>query len=223
MHIAKTEAIPKAVEIINDGAFKNCSGLVAVTLGSGLREIGKEAFQTCTMLERIIIPSNVKEIDDSAFNDHSNLTNVEFCDEIEEFVSCEAMRDWWHQGLHEKSLSTYCFLVQYDIPKRSGLVRARKWRANIYDKLRSIPTISAEGVHDYFNTIDVKLTVYENLKDSPASLELAIWKTKITEQVEFNGILTTEMKMQLRIDSIAMVSIIIPNVLSFLTDGEGSN
>jgi hypothetical protein len=50
--------------------------------------------------------------------------------------------------------------------------------------LRIIPTITAEGVHDYFNhVIDAKLTVYENLKDTPALLELAIWKSKITEQV----------------------------------------
>ena len=62
MHILEQIARPNAVAIVNDGAYKNCSGLVAVTLGSVLREIRKEAFQTYTMLERIIIPPNVKEI-----------------------------------------------------------------------------------------------------------------------------------------------------------------
>ena len=90
--------------------------------------------------------------------------------------------------------------------------------------MRIIPTITAEGVHDYFNhVIDAKLTVYENLKDTPALLELAIWKSKITEQVGSYALLTTEMKMRLRTDSITMVSIIVPNVVSFLTDDDGSN
>jgi hypothetical protein len=68
-----------------------------------------------------------KAIDYSAFRGCSNLTNVEFCEEIEEFVSCKVMRDWWNQGVHEKSLSTYCFLVQYSIPDCLGLVLVRSW------------------------------------------------------------------------------------------------
>jgi hypothetical protein len=41
-------------------------------------------------LQEIVITSTVKEIDDSIIKSNSNLTNVEYCDEIEEFVSCEA-------------------------------------------------------------------------------------------------------------------------------------
>jgi hypothetical protein len=90
--------------------------------------------------------------------------------------------------------------------------------------LKIIPTNTAEGVHDYFNyVIDAKQTIYENLKDTPALLELAIWKLEITEPIGSNALLTTEMKMRLRTDSITMVSIIVPNVLSFLTDDDGSN
>jgi hypothetical protein len=42
----------------------------------------------------------VTAIDDKAFNGCTNLTNVVFCDEIEEFVSAESIRGWWIQGVH---------------------------------------------------------------------------------------------------------------------------
>ena len=81
--------IPNSGKKIKEAAFAGCS----VTLGDGLGEIGKEAFNQCALLERTIIPPAVKVIDDSAFKD-SSLTNVVFCDEIDEFVSCDAMRGW---------------------------------------------------------------------------------------------------------------------------------
>jgi hypothetical protein len=71
-------------------------------------------------------------IDVTSFDDCSNLTNEEFCDEIEMFVSCKAMQDWWNQGVHEKSLNIYCFLVQDSIPAQ---------QVNIHEMLNSIPTI----------------------------------------------------------------------------------
>jgi hypothetical protein len=49
---------------------------------------------TCSSLERIIVPPAIKTIEDNAFADCLNLTNVELCEEIEEIVSCDAMRDW---------------------------------------------------------------------------------------------------------------------------------
>ena len=52
----------------------------------------------------------------------------------------------------------------------SGLVRVRSWRATINDMLRSIPTVSAERLDVYFDTIDAKLGVYENLLNEASSL-----------------------------------------------------
>ncbi len=40
--------------------------------------------------------------------------------------------------------------------------------------LRRIPTISTEVLNAYFDTIDTKLTVNENLSETPMLLELAI-------------------------------------------------
>ncbi len=82
-----------------------------MTLGDGLEEIEAQAFDGCTSLVRITIPPAITAIHEKAFNECSNLTNLRFCNEIEEFVSGKLMRDWWDHGVHVKCLSTYCFFV----------------------------------------------------------------------------------------------------------------
>ena len=224
--------IPPSVKAINQYAFCGCSWLTAVTLSDGLEEIGDAAFGYCALLQRIVIPSTVREIHDRSFRRCSSLTNVIFSDEIEEFVSCEAMRDWWNRGIHKNSLRTYCLLVKYDIPERLGLVRVRRWQMNIYKMLSLIPTIHPRGMNEYFVFIESNLSTYESLKDSPALLELAIWKSVITGHIhgqnsdrvvakrakQCHNHLNT--KAQCRIDSMAMVTIIVPYVFLFLTDGD---
>jgi hypothetical protein len=69
------------------------------------------------------VPQAVKVMNDLAFRGCSQLTRVVFCDEIEEFVSRDAMRGWWHQGVHAKTPSTYCFLVKCNIPQRLDSLR----------------------------------------------------------------------------------------------------
>ena len=158
--------IPNAVKMIKDRAFLFCFGLTAVTLGEGLEVIGHEAFGYCTSLVRIVIPPDVKLIDDTAFINCTR-TNVKFGKEIEEFVSNGSMWDW-HQGARKKYLRMWCFLVRRSVPERfSCLATVSTWQVNIYDMLRNIPTISAM-MNSYFDAIDSKLTVYENLlTDAP--------------------------------------------------------
>ncbi len=103
--------IPPTFRVIKCEAFSWCSYLMIVILGKGLEEIGARAFYLCTSLCEIVIPRAVSVIHETAFFQCSQLTNVRFCNEIEEFMSGELMRDWWNHGVHERSLSTYCFLV----------------------------------------------------------------------------------------------------------------
>ena len=113
--------IPPAVRVIHKWAFAHCLHLTIVVLGEGLEEIGQGAFLNCTLLREIAIPPAIRVIRE-AFDDCLQLTNVRFCNKIEEFVSVELMQDWWNHGVHERSLSTYCFLVRCNIPQRLGLV-----------------------------------------------------------------------------------------------------
>ena len=212
--------IPPAVKSINQHTFTGCLGLTIVILKDGLNKIGYSAFYGCTSLRHITIPPAVTSIDTNAFNRCSNLTNVRFCNGIEELVSGESMWHWWNYGVHEMSLRTYCFLVQCNIPERVVLLRATMWQVHIHEQLRRIPSISSpKGLNSYFDSIVLKLSVYEHLKDVSALLELAIWKSKIIEQYDLE-LLNHVMKMQCRTDSITMVNIIVRNVLSFLTDGD---
>jgi hypothetical protein len=74
----------------------------------------------------------------------------------------------------------------------------------------------------YFDSIDLRLSDYEQyLEGAPMLLEIAIWKSKITELFDRNNdTLTIDMKMQCRTDSVTVVDIIVPYFLSFLFDGD---
>ncbi len=106
------------------------------------------------------------------------------------------MRDWWNQGVHEKSLSMYCFLDRCNITARvSGLALVSSWQANINNMLRSIPTIidnddnnndddnDDKNLNAYFDAINAKLTVYEYMSEAPMLLELVIQNDDIVQHV----------------------------------------
>ena len=161
-HSLEGIVIPDAVKRIEEGAFHSCFRLTSAILGNGLEEIGKYAFGNCSLLEEIVIPPAVRKIHDDAFDDCTNLTRVKFSDEIESFVACDAMQDWWNQGVGKTTMRTYSFLVRCNVPERfKGLSKISSWQANIHDMLRIIPTI--EDINAHFDTIDAKLTLYENL------------------------------------------------------------
>jgi hypothetical protein len=104
-----------------------------------------------------------------------------------------------------------------------SFVRVQNAQANIFDMLRRVPTTRrAKDVDSLFASINSRLLFYESLMHSAALLELVFWKSKMIDHFSPSDIhlLTMEMKMQCRHDSISMVSIIVPNVMSFLTDGD---
>ena len=155
--------IPNAVKKIREVAFSGCSGLTVVDLGEGVEEIGEEAFGW-TALKSIKIPPAVKAIHGRAFYACSNLESVKSSQVIEDFASCEAMLVWRNRGVQETSLHTYCFLVQCSIPERVlDLARVSSWQVNIHEMLRTIPTIATMALGAYFNSIDSKVSAYENL------------------------------------------------------------
>jgi hypothetical protein len=105
-----------------------------------------------------------------------------------------------------------------------GLVRSATLQTSIHGMLEGIPSISPKSLNAYFDSINSKLSAYEaklSAYNGSTMLELAIWKSKIAEQTDGNiNLLTPDMRMGCRIDSLWMVDIILPNVLSFLR-GDG--
>lgn len=196
---------------------------------SGIETIGSSAFYGCTSLELVILPSTVKSIDVSAFDGCNSLESLEFCEEIEDFVSGEFMRGWWNQGRSQEALLTYCSLIEHNIPKRVGLLHCRKWQMEIQDMLRCLPSIvgtSPIGIPSskvtklgniYLSSINAKLTEYEYLKEAAAVLELAIWKTKLDENGNDMHLCSMDdATRRTEHRNTCGATVIIPNVLSFL-------
>ncbi len=160
-----------------------------MVLGAGLEEIRPAAFRACTSLERIEIPPAIKVIHDHALHSCCRLKKVAFCSKIEEFVTCEAMRGWWNQGIHEnrvhqKTVRTYHFLFQCNIPERMGVVPLQSWQANVYEMLRCIQSKSIGDLNAHLDSIDSKLTLYKFLiEEASPLLELAIWKSRSTQRL----------------------------------------
>lgn len=65
--------IPKEVQIIGTGAFKNTK-VMAVVLHEGVKEVQANSFENCKILNRVYIPRSVKVVGKDAFYNCPNLT-----------------------------------------------------------------------------------------------------------------------------------------------------
>ena len=75
------------VTFIGDEAFLNCTGLVAIELGSAIQHIGMGAFKNCSSLASATIPPNVTFIGDYAFANCPELKSMSIMDGIVEIPS----------------------------------------------------------------------------------------------------------------------------------------
>jgi hypothetical protein len=212
--------IPSTVKAIEIGTFFGCHHLRNVELCEGLERIDHRAFHDCTSLTGIRIPSTVKRIRRDAFKGCTSLITIKFCAEMDQFVN-EVSLPWWNHGVSEVSLETYSFFARCNIPARLDTIKFQTWKINIHDMLQKIPTMippRKDWEHDDdndFASIDSQLAKYQHLQGVAPLLELVLWKSKILEQSNGN-LLDERMKLQCRFDSLSMVSIVIPNALSFL-------
>ena len=74
---SKTPVIPDNVTVIGAAAFWRAD-ITAVTIPSGVKEIGNCAFYECTSLTSVDIPGSVETIGDSAFSGCTGLKSVTF-------------------------------------------------------------------------------------------------------------------------------------------------
>ena len=223
--------VPTTVEDIGHCAFRGCSQLVDVILNEGLEYIDCQAFEG-TAITRISIPSTVEVIKRRAFGDCKNLVGIQFCEEIEAFVSTTSLRDWWHRGrtnigdggdiqtvIFYHVIEAYEFFNQRNIPQRFRALKVTTWQMNIDDMMKWL------NIHrhltsslTWLNAVESKLEHYECLQEASFLLELALWKWKFEEQgyAMTNDNRSDIVRSRHRIACGA--EIIIPKVLSFLVD-----
>lgn len=81
----KTVKIPSSVTIkgkkylvteISNSAFKSCTKLKSLTIGSNVVKIGNSAFEKCTALTKVTIPSKVKTIGKNVFKSCKKLKTI---------------------------------------------------------------------------------------------------------------------------------------------------
>ena len=76
-------------------AFRNCSLLTEITIGSGVSCIGSNAFENCELLEEIIIPENVESVGANAFSGCELLKKADVYGTLSDnaFAYCKSLND----------------------------------------------------------------------------------------------------------------------------------
>jgi hypothetical protein len=213
--------LPSTLKSVSEGAFCGCTSLRKVDFYFGLEEIARKAFASCVSLDRIYVPSTVKLIHSLAFHD-CRLKTVQFSNEFEEIVSTLSLQDWWHRLVPGMTMNvTYTFFARCNILERLSKIKSEKWQNEIHEMLNQIHSIrSYDSLWCHCEDVFRKLLSYERWSNTAFLLELALWKSKISEHVgcdrmgdDFNAVME---KSQHRMKCGATV--IIPNVLSFLAE-----
>jgi len=175
-------------------AFLNCTSLRDVYFPQGLEKISWGAFKQCSSLSAMVIPPSLVEIKECSFANCTGLERVQFCEEIEVFVSASSMSGWWNRReFMTLTPCIYSLLVQYNIPEEICTLPARTWQLNIHEMLRRIPdvvnrtfrssyldctdpSLTREVILEvYLDSISDKIEYYNMLGEVPMLLERAIF------------------------------------------------
>ena len=175
--------IPPSVKEIRQNAFRYCEVLGSVELSEGLKCIESGAFGGCA-LNHIRIPSSVEEIHEWAFDTRSMGTDardvtVEFCEQIEAFVTEVSLRGWWNRLRNRKDVFlTYSWMTKNSILQRLDMIHVIEWKHEIHNMLRWIGKparwVRTQTLDGHFSSIESKIASYEVLNGSVPSLDVAI-------------------------------------------------
>ena len=86
--------IGSGVWIIDEGVFSNCDELSSITLSDGVAVFDKSAFWCCSSLTSITIPQSVNTFGDYAFGRCSNLTSIIYKGTIAQWEAISKSSTW---------------------------------------------------------------------------------------------------------------------------------
>lgn len=90
--------LPDGLEFIGWSAFYGCAKLNAITIPEGLTSINRGAFYQCTGLMSIVIPENITLIEDFAFDYCYNLSSILFSDNVEYIGESALSNTLWYEN-----------------------------------------------------------------------------------------------------------------------------
>ena len=191
-----------SVKIVEACAFIRCKALVNVKFGKKLESISDRAFRNCTSLERITLPLKDDMINDNIFQGCVNLKHVDLVEGaiLHKAIAAFQMMEWRNNMYREIDAISQILPTTYGgtsfLNDMGGKAEAiRTWITNV---LRNIIHYKAEH-HRY-------------LKEATITLELALWKKRLTEINIPEG--DEEGRAKCRVKCGA--DIVIKNVLPFL-------
>lgn len=86
-----------SIEKIDDGAFKELTGILRVSIGEGVTELGAAAFSGCTRLKEVTMPDSLSKMGAGAFENCTALHTVRLGEKLEKigdgaFLNCTAIK-----------------------------------------------------------------------------------------------------------------------------------
>jgi hypothetical protein len=193
--------LPSA-KIVHGGAFINCTALTRIRFGKELESIRSFAFGDCTSLERITLQLKVGMItDDDIFQGCKQLKHVDLFEGaiLHEIIAALQMEEWGNHMNEEIDVinqilsTTPAGGIGADVGGKAVAIRA--WITNVL-----------------LNIIRYKAQHHRHLKEHANTLELALWKKRLSEINAPEG--DDEGRAECRVKCSA--DIVMKNVLPFL-------
>ena len=205
--VSLKQIILRNVTVIGRRAFGDCRDVTTVECGEKLIIIEEGAFNRCHSLKRVVIPLRNTMIGfyDGAFN-CDELSTIELVDSIHKTISS------FHLDCWKNEMTQLINRVQLSLrttPTSSKTTCIQNWMVS---------------VHRSFNKY--KRQHEKMIKDASTLLELALWKFMLEETNEVSisevkpnkraKVDVNNTRMQVRVTSGAVMSIVIKNVFPYL-------
>ena len=189
----KSITLPSTVTVIGERAFSDCMNLSEVVLNEGLEKIKWKAFEGCNSLQSITLPSSVVEIGRVAFCECINLSEVVCIEglpkvEYNTFASCPALERIAFPDISTR-LEDIIRAGQADVQNKIQQCINQgdiEWRRGNTVCIPAEVTRRKAGwglVQQHLRQI-VNWIKYYEMKEATTIFELALWKTKMDQQVE---------------------------------------